>query len=310
MKIRVVVPIAALALVCGCGSRTPLAQPETASSPPTSSPFALGSQPAAPTQFATSANGVAIAWHQYGHGALAVVLIHGWAADSRIWQSQLSALATRFTVVTLDLGGQGASGTNREAWSPATYAQDVAAVVAALPQAHVVLVGQGMGGPVALTAAPLIGARLVGIVGVETFRTLGHPPPFASQIEQALQPFRTDFAGSLKRFVAGTLFQPRSDPAAVRSVSTLMAQTDPGRGVAALDALNRFDYAAILPAVKVPVTLIDSELAGPLDEARMHRAVAQLRIITLKGDDSFPMLDDTVRFNSTLLQAIDSLASP
>jgi pimeloyl-ACP methyl ester carboxylesterase len=279
----------------------------SASAPIASAPASSGPPPA-PTRFTPSIDGVAIGWQQYGHGDPAVVLIHGWAENSTIWRAQLAALAVHYTVVTLDLGGQGVSGTTRRTWSLAGFAQDVAAVVATLPNPRIVLVGQGMGGPVALEAAPLIGARVVGLIGVETFRTLGGPAPLPSQVAQAVQPFSEDFAGAVRRFVTTTLFHPRSDPALVRSVADLMAQTAPERGVATLTDLNRLDYAAVLPAVRVPMVVIDSDLGGAVDPARLRHATAHLTLVTLAGDDSFAMLDDSARFNSALLQAIASLA--
>jgi pimeloyl-ACP methyl ester carboxylesterase len=261
------------------------------------------------TRFAQSVDGVSIAWHQYGHGEPAVALIHGWATSSAIWRAQLAALGAHYTVVTVDLAGQGESGTNRQVWSLSNYAQDVAAVVAMLPNAHIILVGDGLGGPVVLEAAPRIGARLTGIIGVETFRTLGQPAPLPSQVEQALQPFRADFAGTVRRYVAGTLFHTQADPIVVRSVVDLMAQSAPDRGVATLNELNRLDYSAILTAVKVPMVVIDSDLGGAVDAARLRHAAPRLRLINLEGDDSFPMLDDAQRFNTALLQAIASLAA-
>ena len=299
MKFPCRVPLcAAWAALAACGSPHPDA-----------TPAAPASAPATATQFTPSADGVTIAWHKVGQGEPAIVLVHGWAENSTIWRAQLAALSGRFSVVTLDLAGQGASGATRASWSLPAFAQDVAAVVAQLPNPRVVLVGQGMGGPVALMAAPLIGTRLRGIIGVETFRTLGEPPPLPSQREQNLLRFRGDFVGAMRAFVTGTLFRPQADPAVVRKVVDLMAQTVPERGLAALNELNRFDYATVLPLVKTPIMVIDSDLGGRADEGRLHRAAPQLRVITLAGDDSFPMLDDTQRFNSALLQAIDSLVT-
>ncbi|HEV2701753.1 MAG TPA: alpha/beta hydrolase [Steroidobacteraceae bacterium] len=288
---------AALALLAACGQSHPVTVAAAASAPP--SP--------AVTRFTPSADGVPIGWHQYGHGDPAVVLIHGWAEDSTIWRAQVAAVAAQYTVVTLDLAGQGVSGSARRNWSLAGFAQDVAAVAAALPNSRVVLVGQGMGGPVALEAAPLIGARLLGLVGVETFRTLGEPRPLPSQVDQAVQPFRDDFAGAVRKFVSATLFRPHSDPTLVRKVADLMARSAPEPGVATLTDLNRLDYAAILPAVKVPMVVIDSDLGGAVDAGRLRHAAPHLTLITLVGDDSFAMLDDSGRFNHALLQAIASL---
>jgi pimeloyl-ACP methyl ester carboxylesterase len=264
--------------------------------------------PAAAAQFAASADGVMIAWRQYGAGEPAIVLIHGWATNSSIWREQLAPLALHHTVVTVDLGGAGASGSNRQTWSLANFAQDVAAVAAKLPQSHIILVGDGLGGPVALEAAPLIGARVAGIIGAETFRTLGQPALLPSQVDQYLQPFRNDFAAATRQFVTGTLFHAQTDPAVVRGVADLAAQSASERGLATLTDLNKLDYASILPAVKTPIVVIDSDLGGAVDEARLRKVVPQMRLITLNGDDSFPMLDDSQRFNSTLMQAIDSLA--
>lgn len=303
VRVRRALAGATLALLQACGSTT--SPPAPGSSPVSAPPSA----PAAATRFTPSTDGVSIAWRQCGHGEPAVMLIHGWAANATIWHAQLANLCARYTVVTLDLGGQGASGTNRQSWSLLSFAQDVAAVGAKIPNARIVLVGHGMGGPIALEAAPLIGARVAGIIGVETFRTLGLSPPLPSQVDQALQPFRADFAGAVRQFVSGTLFLPRADPSLVRAVADLMVQTVPERGVAALGALNKLDYAAILPAAKVRMMIIDSDLGGAVDEARLHHAVPSLSVVTLRGDDSFPMLDDTQRFNTTLMQAIDSLAA-
>ena len=299
---------AAAAGLAACGASHPGAT-VPARAPAMSAPDSSAALPVAARQFALSADGVNIAWHGYGQGEPAIVLVHGWAADSTIWSAQLAALAAHYSVVTLDLAGQGASGANRQSWSLPHFAQDVAAVVARLPNAQIILVGQGMGGPVALEAAPLVGARLRGIIGVETFRSIGQPPPLPSQLEQNLLPFRTDFVGAIHRFVTTTLFHPQANPAVVRAVVDLMAQTVPERGVAALAELNRLDYAAILPAVKAPILIIDSDLGGAVDEARLHRVLPQLRVITLSGADSFPMLDDSRRFNSALLLAIDSLVA-
>jgi pimeloyl-ACP methyl ester carboxylesterase len=290
---------AAAAALVGCGANQPGA---------TSAPVSSAALPA-PPQFATSADGVHIAWRRFGQGEPVIVLVHGWAANATIWRAQIAALAAHYSVVTLDLAGQGASGANRQSWSLPKFAQDVAAVVAGLPNAPIILVGQGMGGPVALEAAPLIGARLHGIIGVETFRTIGQPPPLPAQLEQNLLPFRSDFAAALQRYVTATLFNRQADPGLVRTVVALMAQTAPERAIAALAELNRLDYASILPAVKTPIVVIDSDLGGAVDEARLHRVIPQLRVITLSGDDSFAMLDDSQRFNSALLLAIDSLAA-
>src|SRR5256885_12837665 len=50
--------------------------------------------------------------------------------------AQLEALESRYTVVALNLAGHGASGNNRNDWSIANYAQDVAAVARQIPRSE------------------------------------------------------------------------------------------------------------------------------------------------------------------------------
>jgi len=107
---------------------------------------------------------VHIDYRVYGHGDPAVVLVHGWASDANYWNAQLEALESRYTVVALNLAGHGASGNNRNDWSIANYAQDVAAVARQIPNPRLVLVGHSMGAAVSLAATPLIGTRVIGVI--------------------------------------------------------------------------------------------------------------------------------------------------
>ena len=58
-------------------------------------------------------DGVPIAYDVRGQGKVAVVLVHCWACDRSFWKEQVDPLARRYRVVTLDLGGHGASGADR-----------------------------------------------------------------------------------------------------------------------------------------------------------------------------------------------------
>jgi|GEM_PF-248624 len=259
------------------------------------------------SRFVDSADGVHIEYHVYGHGDPAIVLIHGWACDSGYWRAQLADLAARYTTVTLDLAGHGGSGRNRTDWSMARYGEDVAAVVRQLPKPRIILVGHSMGGPVALEAAAVLGPRVAGIIGIDTFRSLGLPPPPPQQVEQAVAPFRTNFVGEVRRFVP-TLFERGADPSLVRKVADDMAREPRDIAVASLLSLNSMDYRTLLPNVRAPIVAIDSDLGHAASEARIRRIVPSFRVITLKGDGHFLMLEDPRRFNPVLLREIAQLA--
>ncbi len=258
--------------------------------------------------FASSADGVRIAYRLYGHGDPAIVLIHGWACDSSYWRAQIADLASRYTTVALDLAGHGESGRNRANWSMASYGRDVAAVVQRLPNRQIVLVGHLMGGPVALEAAPLIGHRLIGIIGVDTFTTLGLPPPQPQTLEKQIAPFRANYVGYMHRFVP-LLFAKSTDPAIVRRVADDMSREPPQIAIPSLVALNTVDFGTLLPQIHVPITAIDSDVGPTANEARIRKVVPGFRVVTLKGAGEFLMLEDPQRFNPILLREIAALVA-
>src|SRR5262245_47934815 len=112
-----------------------------------------------------AADGVSIRYWVHGHGDPTLVFIHGRASDHSVWQKQVSVFARNHRLVTVDLGGHGASGFNRASWSVSGLAGDVESVVKALGLKRVVLIGHSMGGPVTLLAAGRMPDRIMGVVG-------------------------------------------------------------------------------------------------------------------------------------------------
>ncbi|MGA7669283.1 MAG: alpha/beta fold hydrolase [Nitrolancea sp.] len=96
-------------------------------------------------QFAT-ANNARIACEVAGQGD-PVVLIHGFTLDMSMWEDQMAALASHFTVIRYDARGFGQSSTPIEQY---THHDDLNALldVLGIPTAHIV--GLSMGGGTAL----------------------------------------------------------------------------------------------------------------------------------------------------------------
>jgi len=287
----------------------PAATHAAAAGVPAAAPGAQASAPLAEgaPQLADSSDLVHIEYHVYGHGDPGVILIHGWACNARYWSAQVDALRGQYTVVTLDLAGHGASGRNRSDWSMLHFGEDVAAVARRLPNATLVLVGHAMGGPVALEAAPLIGPRVIGIIGVDTFRRVGLPPPPSQAVDRQVERFRKDFIGTMHD-LAPQLFTRHADPKLVRKIADDMSRAPPQMAIASLVSLNTLDYATVLPRVQAPIVAIDSDLGEPLDAARIRRAAPGFRAVVLKGAGNFLMLEDPQRFNPILLREIAALA--
>ncbi|HVO46625.1 MAG TPA: alpha/beta hydrolase [Steroidobacteraceae bacterium] len=303
---RLVVVAALALLACSACSR----QPESGA-PPASATADNSNSNAAPRvegapEIATEPDGVHIEYHTYGHGEPAVVLIHGWATDANYWSAQLEPLKSKYTVVTVDLAGHGASTRNRADWSMGNYGEDVATVVRQIQNKQVILVGHSMGGTVALEAARRIGDRVIGIIVVDALKSIGLPPLSASEIDMRVAPFRTDFIGQTRKYVTESLFAPGADPVFVQKVAYDMSLEPPEVAVPSLQALLSMDFATVLPAIHVPVLAINSDLT-PTDETRIRRFLPDFKADVLPHTGHFLMMEAPQTFNPVLLRDIDTL---
>jgi pimeloyl-ACP methyl ester carboxylesterase len=294
-----------LLVLSACGQR--------ASAPPAAAvPAATAAAPAGDAgegpRLALSPDNVHIEYRVLGHGEPAVLLVHGWACDANYWNEQLAALKAHYTVVAINLAGHGGSGNNRSEWSIANYAADVAAVATQLPNQRLVLVGHAMGATVVLAAAPVIGARVNGIIAVEALRSVGQPVLSARDIEQRVAPFRADFVGETRKLVTDTRFARGANPALVQKVAYDMSLEPPAVAVASLQALLSVDLGGLLQAIHVPVYAINSDLL-PTDAARIRKALPNFTLDVLDHSGHFLMLEAPARFNPLLLKDLAALAA-
>ncbi|HVW71224.1 MAG TPA: alpha/beta hydrolase [Steroidobacteraceae bacterium] len=270
---------------------------------------ATTSQPAIPDgtpRLALTPDSVHIDYRVWGKGEPAVVLIHGWACDSNYWNAQIGALEAKYTVVAVNLAGHGASERNRTDWSIGNYGEDVATVVRQLQNRQVVLVGHSMGADVALEAVRRIGDRVIGIIAVDSLKSIGLPPMRPQEIERQLAPFRQNFIEATRSYVASQMFQKDADPAFVQKVAYDMSLEPPQVGIPSLQSLLSLDFTTILPDIHVPVRAINSDLA-PTDEARIRKSLPDFKAEVLDHTDHFLMMDVPQRFNPVLLRDVDEL---
>src|SRR5690606_15240978 len=220
---------------------------------------------------------------------------------------QIDALKPHFTTVTVNLAGHGASGRNRTEWTTGRYGEDVAAVVRQLRERRVVLVGHSMGGTVVLEATRRIGDRVIGIIGVDTFKSIGEPPWSAAEIELRLKPFKEDFIGRMRESVASGFFRADADPVLVRKVADDMALQPPEIAIPSVEALLSMDLAPVLAEIKVPIVAINADIT-PTDENRIRKVVPDFRVVVLENTGHFLMMEAPDRFNPVLLLEISAPA--
>ena len=258
-------------------------------------------------RIAIAPDGVHVQYRVYGSGEPALLFIHCWSCDSNYWREQVPVFKQKYTVITVDLAGHGGTDGNRSDWSIARFGQDVATAAAAIPNQRIVLVGHSMGGPVAIEAARLLENRVIGIIGVDTFNTIGAPGPSKAQIDAILKPFEADFIGHTRSLVTEHLFRPGGNRDLANKVAYDMSLSPPRTAIPALRALFEYDFTEPLKEIAVPIMAIDSDLGEPVNEARIRKVLPKFRAVIIPGTGHFLMMENPQAFNAALATEVEAL---
>lgn len=258
---------------------------------------------------ARAADGVPIRYDVRGAGEPALVLVHGWTNDRRIWGEHARTLARTNRVVALDLAGHGESGSERATWTMQSFGGDVAAVVEQLGLERVVLVGFSMGGAVVLEAAEQMPERTVGVVLVDAFHDPGQVPP-PEAVEQLISRFRASWGDTA--FLRAFAFTPDAPDSLIQYVKSTSAAEPREHWFPTLRALidwSRTDFAPTLQGISAPVAAINTT-REPTNVEAIRRYAPSFTLDTLDGVGHAGILLQRVEdFDSRLLAIVARFAS-
>jgi pimeloyl-ACP methyl ester carboxylesterase len=254
-----------------------------------------------------SADGVSIRYESTGMGTPALVLVHCWACDRRLWDAVAPRFSKSYQVVTLDLAGHGESGANRKEWTIEAYGEDVEAVVERLGLKKVILIGHSMGGSVILEAARRLPGRVIGLVPVDTLLNVEErtSEEDARKMEADL---RKDFAGGVERFTRQFMFLPSADPALVDRVVRKNAAAPPDIAIPSLVSAWRYDPVSALREVRVPTHAVNSD-RYPTNVEANRRHFASYEVTLMSGVGHYLMLENPAELTALLAGAVGSLDS-
>lgn len=218
----------------------------------------------------------------------ALVLLHGWGLNLRVWDGLAAALCDRFRVIAVDLPGHGRSPWLPEQSSLAAQAAQVRETVAALAQEHS-LVGWSLGGQLALQLAaaehecgaaalrPLRAAAPERLVLIATTPRLvagpGWPHGAAPErLEAQATDLRIDYRRTVRDFLE---LQVRGSAAGAEALAHLRNVlfthgTTPSLAALArgLELLRDGDLRPLLPGITLPTLVI----AGQYDRVTLPAA--------------------------------------
>jgi pimeloyl-ACP methyl ester carboxylesterase len=246
---------------------------------------------------AISADKVEIAYTSHGSGETALIFIHGGLADQEYWRNQVEPFAQTYQVITLDLAGHGQSGKNRQKYSMEAFARDVIAVIEKEKINRAVLVGNSLGGPVALEMALLMPDKILGIVAVDTFQALDRKPP-ADYLKEIVRMIRTDFDKFVRQMATSLLSKGDKNPLYPEIVKKMLTFS-PEIALAMIKSSFGYDLSATAKKVPHPIRCINSNTYPTLLEK--NRGIhADFDAVIIPASGHYPMLEQPEVFNRNL----------
>ena len=247
----------------------------------------------------------------------AVVLLHGFAVDRRMWDDQVDVLSERHSVIAYDLRGFGRSSIPV---GPYAHAKDLAVLLDHVCVEQANLIGSSMGGRVAIDFGIIFPERTLGIVSVA-----GMPGGFVFSRRRRSGPAtrsaaqRPDESGRDTPSLRGGAPRPGPSP-----LQKTLGRLTPERaawlkGIVADysrwhrkndDPRTEVQPPAIeqLGAIAAPVLVA----VGEEDQEDFHRAAETLAIgigrsrrLELQGCGHLPNIEDPAAFNKAVLEFLE-----
>ena len=234
--------------------------------------------------------------------AVTIVFVHGSGGDRDDWRGQLDGVADAVNTVAVELPGHGRSEPPGET-SVEAYTRWVTDLIEALGLRQVMLVGNSLGGAIALRLAvdPPDWLKAIGIVGSGARLKV---------MPAVLEGLKTEPEKTLEMFsdFAVSPFAPEDVRNAVvekfRKGSAVTIHGD-------LSACNDFDIMDRLRGITVPTWIIvgEDDRLTPVKYAEfLHERIAGSTLVKVPGAGHLVMAENATDFNRHLLNFIGGLA--
>ncbi len=258
----------------------------------------------------TADDGVSISYDVRGRGDTTLVFVHCWSCDRSFWKPQIDALAADYRILSMDLAGHGASGSNRTEWTVARLGADVQQVAEKVGVERAIVIGHSMGGPVALDVARRMPGKVVGVVCADTLHDADRRPPEELRA-QVIKGFETDFAGTMKMGMK-FMFREDADPAVRERVQKRALAANPDVAVPLMRELWTLELGPMLAAAKVPIRCINAAPYGPspaITNVEANRKYADFDAVIMEGVGHFLQLERPDAFTAHLRDILAQLAT-
>lgn len=146
-------------------------------------------------------NGVKVFYESFGNGPTTLVFLHPWTTNHYIWAYQVNAFARDYRCITVDHRGHGQSDKPASGYAIQEMAADVVAILDDAKVDRAVLVGNSIGGMIAMQTAIEQPARVQGLLILSSGTNMGAGTP--PEVAEAMQKdWRGVFAALLESAVS------------------------------------------------------------------------------------------------------------
>jgi 3-oxoadipate enol-lactonase len=164
-------------------------------------------------------------WFEERGSGPAMVLIHGFPLDGRIWAAQLADLSDRFRVIVPDLRGFGRSHST-EPFTIESLADDLRSLLVDLKALPCTLAGLSMGGYVSLAYAKKYRADLTGLILVDS-RADADSPRAKEARGKMIDLVRSGGTSAVADAMMPRMTAPNPPPTVVQRLKSIMLDCPP-----------------------------------------------------------------------------------
>jgi len=235
----------------------------------------------------------------------ALVLLHGFTHDLRVWRPQLEGLANQFTVIAWDAPGAGLSSDPPETFGIANWADSLAEFFDVAGVHHADIVGLSWGGLLAQEFYRRHAARVRSLVLADTYAgwkgSLPEPVP-EERLAACLRDASLPPAEFVPRYLPG-MFGVSPPQEARDELARIMSDFHPVGFRLMATALAHADTRDLLPKIHVPTLLVwgDADVRSPMTVAhQMRDAIPGARLAVIPGAGHISNLEEPARFNAVV----------
>ncbi|HMC09035.1 MAG TPA: alpha/beta hydrolase [Actinomycetota bacterium] len=252
--------------------------------------------------------GEILGYDEAGEGP-ALVLVHGFPFDRRLWAGQLRGLSNIRRVVAPDLRGRGLSAAiAAEGATIDTHADDVAATIASLGVEQADVAGLSMGGYVAFALWRRHPELVRSLILADT-RAGPDSPDGKRSREATADLVRAGEVEALADAMLVRLLSPGTGGEVRRRIRTMFRETPATTSVADLIAMrDRPDSWPDMGTIGVPALVLrgdEDTLTSPEEAESQARAILQARCVTIPGAGHVSPLENPAAFNAAVREFLE-----